>query len=84
MELVSLGRDGIVRSGEILSVDPEANGSFGRVTLAGAVQLPGTRPLGEVPTLARLIRQASDSHRARTLRWVFWCVAIRARIFGMP
>ena len=60
MELVSLGRDGIVRSGEILSVDPEANGSFGRVTLAGAVQLPGTRPLGEVPTLARLIRQASD------------------------
>src|ERR1700722_7974056 len=60
MELLSLGRDGIVRSGEILSVDPEANGSFGRVTLAGAVQLPGTRALGEVQTVSRLIRQASD------------------------
>ncbi|HWY14789.1 MAG TPA: SLBB domain-containing protein [Rhizomicrobium sp.] len=60
MELLSLGRDGVVRSGEILSVDPEANGSFGRVTLAGAVQLPGTRALGEVQTVSRLIRQASD------------------------
>jgi hypothetical protein len=60
MELLSLGRDGIVRTGEILSVDQEANGSFGRVTLAGAVQLPGTRALGEVPTVARLIRQPSD------------------------
>lgn len=59
-QLVSVGRGGLIRSGEILSVDQEAGGSVGRITLAGAVQLPGTRPLEEVPTLSRLIRQSSD------------------------
>jgi polysaccharide export outer membrane protein len=58
--LVSLRRGELVRSGEILSVDQEAGTSLGRVTLAGAVQLPGSRPLDEVPTLSRLIRQPGD------------------------
>jgi protein involved in polysaccharide export with SLBB domain len=58
--LVALGRGQTLESGEILSVDQEGEVSLGRVTLAGAVQLPGTRPLDEVPTLSRLIRQASD------------------------
>jgi protein involved in polysaccharide export with SLBB domain len=59
-QLVAVGRGGLIQSGEILSVDQEAGGSVGRITLAGAVQLPGTRPLEEVPTLSRLIRQSSD------------------------
>jgi len=60
VELLSLGRNGLVSSGEILSVDQEAGSSLGRVTLAGAVQLPGARPLDEVPTLSRLIRKPGD------------------------
>jgi len=59
-KLVALRRGGTVESGEILSVDQEAGSSLGRVTLAGAVQLPGTRPLDEVPTLSRLLPQAGD------------------------
>lgn len=58
--LVALGRGGVIESGEILAVDQEAGGATGRVTLAGAVALPGTRPLDEVPTLSRLIRQSAD------------------------
>jgi protein involved in polysaccharide export with SLBB domain len=60
MQLVSLGRDGIVRGGEVLSVDQQSGSSMGRVTLAGAVQLPGTRPLNETPTLSSLLRDQSD------------------------
>jgi protein involved in polysaccharide export with SLBB domain len=59
-ELVAIERGRLVESGEILSVDQTAGSALGRVTLAGAVQLPGTRPLDEVPTLSRLIRQPSD------------------------
>ncbi|HEX3431032.1 MAG TPA: SLBB domain-containing protein [Rhizomicrobium sp.] len=58
--LVALARSGIVQSGEILSVDQEAGNTFGRVTLAGAVALPGTRPLDEVPTMSKLLRQPGD------------------------
>ena len=60
MQLVSLGHDGTIHGGEILSVDQESGGSVGRVTLAGAVQLPGTRPLSETPTLSSLLRDQSD------------------------
>jgi protein involved in polysaccharide export with SLBB domain len=59
-QLVALGRGGLVESGEILSVDQQAGSALGRVTLAGAVQLPGTRPLDEVPLLSHLLRRASD------------------------
>jgi protein involved in polysaccharide export with SLBB domain len=59
-QLVALGRGGLVESGEVLSVDQQAGSALGRVTLAGAVQLPGTRPIGDVPTLSSLIRRSSD------------------------
>ncbi|HEX4080332.1 MAG TPA: SLBB domain-containing protein [Rhizomicrobium sp.] len=58
--LVAIGRGGMIESGEILSVDEESGSSSGRVTLAGAVQLPGTRALDSVPSLSRLIRRPSD------------------------
>lgn len=58
--LVMLGRGGTVQSGEILSVDQEAGSATGRVVLAGAVALPGTRPLDEVPTISKLLRQPGD------------------------
>lgn len=58
--LVAMRRGELVRNGEILSVDEESGTSTGRVTLAGAVQLPGTRPLDEVPTLSHLIRQPNE------------------------
>ncbi len=59
-QLVALAHGGVVENGEVLSVDQQAGSALGRVTLAGAVQLPGTRPLDEVPTLSRLIRRPSD------------------------
>lgn len=58
--LEALGRSQIVEDGEILSVDQEGGSSLGRVTLGGAVQLPGTRPADEVPTLSQLIRKSTD------------------------
>ncbi|MGH6888524.1 MAG: SLBB domain-containing protein [Rhizomicrobium sp.] len=58
--LEGLGHGQTIESGEILSVDQEAGSSLGRVTLAGAVQLPGTRPLDDVPTLSQLIRKSTD------------------------
>jgi protein involved in polysaccharide export with SLBB domain len=59
-QLVALGQKGVIENGEILSVDQEAGSALGRVTLAGAVTLPGTRALDEVPTMSRLLRQPSD------------------------
>jgi protein involved in polysaccharide export with SLBB domain len=59
-QLVALGRNGVLGSGEILSVDQEAGSALGRVTLAGAVTLPGTRALDEVPTMSKLLRTPSD------------------------
>ena len=58
--LVALGRTGVLESGEILSVDQESGSALGRVTLAGAVALPGTRALDEVPTMSKLLRAPSD------------------------
>lgn len=58
--LESLERLQTVESGEILSVDQEGGSALGRVTLAGAVQLPGTRPVDTVPTLSQLIRKSTD------------------------
>jgi polysaccharide export outer membrane protein len=58
--LVSVGRSGVLESGEILSVDQGSGSALGRVTLAGAVALPGTRALDEVPTMSKLLRQPGD------------------------
>ncbi len=60
MQIATLEHGGSVRSGELLSVDQEASGISGQVTLTGAVQLPGSRPLAEVGTLAHLIREPAD------------------------
>jgi protein involved in polysaccharide export with SLBB domain len=60
MHLVSLARGGTVRGGEILSVDQQSGGSMGRVTLAGGVQLPGTRPLNESSTVSKLLHDQSE------------------------
>jgi polysaccharide biosynthesis/export protein len=59
-ELVALGHDGPVRNGEILSADQVEAAMVGRVTLVGAVQLPGTRALNDVPSLSRLFRDAGE------------------------
>ena len=59
-DLIGLGRDGTVRSGEILSVDQAAGGTFGRVTVVGAVQLPGTHALNNAPTLSKLFQDPAE------------------------
>jgi protein involved in polysaccharide export with SLBB domain len=58
-QLVSMGRGGVVRNGEILSVDQSAGGFAGRVTIAGAVQVPGTIPLSEAPSLSHILHDTS-------------------------
>lgn len=60
MQLVSLGRDGIIGNGEILSVDQQSGAFTGGVVLAGAVQLPGTRPLTEASTLRQLLKDPEE------------------------
>ena len=58
-QLVSMGRGGVVRNGEILSVDQSAGGFAGRVTIAGAVEVPGTIPLSEAPSLSHILHDTS-------------------------
>jgi len=60
IQLVSLGHDGTIHSGEVLSVDQQSGASEGRVVLAGDVELPGTRPLNEAPTLRKLLKDRSE------------------------
>jgi polysaccharide export outer membrane protein len=59
-DLIGLGRDGTIRSGEILSVDQSFGGTTGRVTVVGAVQLPGTHALNNAPSLSRLFTDPSE------------------------
>ena len=59
-DLAGLGRDGTVRSGEILSVDQGSGGAFGRVTVVGAVVLPGTHALNNAPGLSKLFQDPSE------------------------
>lgn len=59
-DLIGLGHDGIVRNGEILSVDQTAGGTLGRVTVVGAVQLPGTHALNNAPTLSKLFQDPAE------------------------
>jgi protein involved in polysaccharide export with SLBB domain len=60
LNLLPIGHDGTIHSGEIISVDQQTGGSSGRVTLAGAVQLPGFRTLGEASSLSKLLRDPRD------------------------
>ncbi len=59
-KMVSLTGSAVVRTGEILFVDFERSASNEIVTLSGEVAIPGTRPLGNAPTMSRLIRDADD------------------------
>lgn len=59
-DLSELGRDGIIRSGEILSVDQASGGLSGRVTVVGAVQLPGAHALNNAPSLSKLFSDPSQ------------------------
>jgi protein involved in polysaccharide export with SLBB domain len=59
-ELMVLGTNGVIRSGEILSVDQRQTGLGGRVALVGAVELPGARALSDAPKLSSLIHDGSD------------------------
>ncbi len=59
-QLIALGRDGNVQNGEILSVDEMAGAALGRVTIAGAVQLPGTRALNDASSLSRLFNDPAE------------------------
>lgn len=58
--MVSLIGDGVIRTGEVLFVDPERSASGGVVTLSGEAAVPGTRALGSTPSISRLIRDADD------------------------
>jgi protein involved in polysaccharide export with SLBB domain len=49
-----------VRDGEILFVDQSVDISLERVTVQGAVKLPGTLPLGRTAAVSSLIRGTSD------------------------
>ncbi|MGD0192682.1 MAG: SLBB domain-containing protein [Rhizomicrobium sp.] len=60
LHFTSLGHDGTIRGGEIITVDQETGGSVGRVTLAGAVQLPGFRTLSEASSLSKLLHDPRD------------------------
>ena len=59
-KMVSVGKSGIIRSGEVLFVDFERSASNGIVTLSGEVSVPGTRDLGSTPSMSHLIRDADD------------------------
>ncbi|HSZ74469.1 MAG TPA: SLBB domain-containing protein [Rhizomicrobium sp.] len=58
-QLIAMGHGGTVHNGEILSVDQAAGGFAGRVTIAGAVQVPGTVPLSSAPTLSQVLHDTS-------------------------
>src|SRR4051812_38512089 len=59
-QMISVGKSGVVRSGEVLFVDFERSASNGLITLSGEVAVPGTRALGSTPTMSRLIRDTDD------------------------
>jgi polysaccharide export outer membrane protein len=58
--IVALPGNGIIRSGEVLFVDPERSVTLGRVTLDGAVNTPGIRALGGAATMNQILRDPDD------------------------
>ena len=58
--MVSLIRDSVIRTGEVLFVDAERSASGGSITLAGEAAVPGTQALVNTPSISRLIRDADD------------------------
>ncbi|MEI9991447.1 MAG: SLBB domain-containing protein [Rhizomicrobium sp.] len=58
--LVPVQRNDMVRSGEIVFVDPSRTANLDRVSIMGAVQEPGTRPLPVVRSTGGLFRSVND------------------------
>lgn len=58
--MVSLPEAGGVANGEVLFVDANRSAVGARVTLAGAVTVPGVHALGSTPTLSGLLRDPDD------------------------
>ena len=58
--MVSLPPQGSVANGEVLFVDANRSSTAARVTLDGAVTVPGVHALGSTPTLSGLLRDPDD------------------------
>jgi protein involved in polysaccharide export with SLBB domain len=58
--MISLPSEGSVANGEVLFVDANRSAVGARVTLDGAVTVPGARALGTSPTLSGLLRDSDD------------------------
>lgn len=61
--LVPVTLNDLVSNGEVLSVDPNHVSIHGRVSLVGAVEIPGERPLSVAATIGDLIRDSNDLAR---------------------
>ena len=58
--MISLPASGTVANGEVLFVDANRSSTAARVTLNGAVTVPGVHALGNTPTLSGLLRDPDD------------------------
>ncbi len=58
--LVPITMGSVVRSGEIVFVEPNRKEDFDRVTIVGAVLLPGTRPLSTTRSTTALFHSSSE------------------------
>ncbi len=58
--MMSLPAEGSVANGEVLFVDPNRSSVAARVTLSGAVAVPGVHALGNAGTLSGLLRDSDD------------------------
>jgi protein involved in polysaccharide export with SLBB domain len=66
--MVSIPQEGTIANGEVLFVDANRSAVGARVTLDGAVSVPGVRALGTAPRLSGLLRDLDDlSPNAYTL-----------------
>jgi protein involved in polysaccharide export with SLBB domain len=59
-QMVSIPSEGSVANGEVLFVDFNRSSTSARVTLDGAVTVPGVHALGSASTLSGLLRDADD------------------------
>ncbi len=58
--MVALPKEGSVANGEVLFVDANRSSTAARVTLGGAVSIPGVHALGASPMISGLLRDNDD------------------------
>ncbi len=58
--LIPISKGAAVRSGEIVFVDPSRSADLDRISVSGAVQLEGTRPLSTTRTVNELFHSNSE------------------------